>query len=225
MAQAAELRPPTFAVDDTAGIRDHIREQGYVRLPQSPPSQSTLGPHPTLGPAPPTTARRAALWQAVVRDAATSSELEEARALLWRHLGETHGWRQDDPKTWTDAAYEAPAVARGEGGHGHGLGGNPRSGLLGSTVHSDCFWYCRTLPGVLTAFAAACKRSRSLCAFFVKKQRGSLNATLLLLHRRHGRPRDRIRSDGDKPAADRRPAQPQQHGHGAGRGCGPPLGR
>ena len=106
----------------------------------------------------------------MVRDAATPSELDDARALLWRHLGETHGWRHDDPKSWTDAAYEAPAAG------GHGLGGNPRSGLLGSTVHSDCFWYCRTLPGVLTAFAAACKRSRSLCAFFDEAERGSLKA-------------------------------------------------
>eukprot|EP01045_Picozoa_sp_COSAG04_P000290 COSAG04_NODE_6_length_47123_cov_87.347482_13_plen_178_part_00 len=160
MAQAAELRPVTFAVADTAGIRGHIREQGYVRLDPLP-ARAVSSRTPT-----PRSPRRR--WQAVVRDAATPSELEEARALLWRHLGETHGWRPDEPKSWTDAAYEAPAAARGEGG-GHGLGGNPRSGLLGSTVHSDCFWYCRTLPGVLTAFAAACKCP--LCAFCEAEKR------------------------------------------------------
>eukprot|EP01052_Picozoa_sp_SAG31_P000064 SAG31_NODE_2_length_46263_cov_45.908043_34_plen_203_part_00 len=86
---------------------------------------------------------------AVVSNAATPPELRQARSLLWEHLEQQHGWLRGQPKTWTDAAYEEPRQG------GHGLGGNPVSGLLASTVHSDCFWHCRTLPGVLSAFAAA----------------------------------------------------------------------
>ena len=85
-------------------------------------------------------ARRPLPQYALVRHAATSAELERARALLWDHLGEAHGWKQGQPLTWTDES--AP-------------GYNGRSGIMGSTRHSDCFWHVRTLPGVLDSFAAA----------------------------------------------------------------------
>ena len=68
---------------------------------------------------------------AVVTDAATPAELQTARVLLWQHLSEQHGWDVKNPKTWTDDAY----AWNWETG-GHGLSGNPRSGLLASTVRS-----------------------------------------------------------------------------------------
>eukprot|EP01052_Picozoa_sp_SAG31_P046873 SAG31_NODE_9140_length_1328_cov_1.030919_2_plen_189_part_00 len=77
---------------------------------------------------------------AVVANAATAAELEHARELLWTDLEKKFGWQRSKPETWTDEAYD--------------VGGDPRSGLI-NMVHSDTFWYCRTLPGVLAGFAAA----------------------------------------------------------------------
>jgi hypothetical protein len=104
---------------------------------------------------------------AVVASAATQAELEQARALLWQHLEAQHSWQRDQPRTWTDEAFEQPDIGppRGSSSRRHGLGGNPRSGLLGSTVHSDCFWYCRTLPGVLRAFEIAYRTDDLVTAF------------------------------------------------------------
>ena len=67
------------------------------------------------------------------------SELQRARALLWQHLDAAHGWKECRPETWTDDAY----------GGNRGL-----AGIMTSTRHSDCFWFVRTLPGVLDSFAA-----------------------------------------------------------------------
>ena len=90
-----------------------------------------------------------------MKDAATPAELVRARELLWAHLEAQHGWKQGRPTTWTDDAYAFVPGTRGQPTSSHGLGGNPKAGLLSSTIHSDCFWYCRTLPGVLSAFATA----------------------------------------------------------------------
>ena len=76
---------------------------------------------------------------ALVRNCATESELQRARALLWQHLDAAHGWKEGRPETWTDDAY----------GGNRGL-----AGIMTSTRHSDCFWFVRTLPGVLDSFAA-----------------------------------------------------------------------
>jgi hypothetical protein len=79
------------------------------------------------------------LQYAVVKNAATPEELTVARSMLWEELGDKYGWIEDKPETWTDDAYE--------------VGGDPRSGLI-NMVHSDTFWYCRSLPGVLSGFAS-----------------------------------------------------------------------
>ena len=95
---------------------------------------------------------------AVVKAAATATELDRARSLLWQHLegrddgsagallgsvgvgpnrrpqGRPTGWLRSDPTTWR-------------------VGHN--DGLLTSSTHSDCLWYVRTRPGVVGGFAAA----------------------------------------------------------------------
>ena len=88
------------------------------------------------------------LGYALVRNAATPSELQHARELLLQHLDEVHSWKQGQPLTWTDDAY-GPTPSGG--GFPHGA----TAGIMTSTCHSDCFWYVRTLPGVLDSFAAA----------------------------------------------------------------------
>lgn len=83
--------------------------------------------------------RCARVQYAVVKDAATPDELKVARSKLWNELGEKYGWEEDKPETWTDEAYA--------------VSGDPRSGLI-DMGHSDTFWYCRTLPGVISGFAS-----------------------------------------------------------------------
>ena len=47
---------------------------------------------------------------ALVRNCATESELQRARALLWQHLDAAHGWKEGRPETWTDDAYVSAAA-------------------------------------------------------------------------------------------------------------------
>ena len=83
-----------------------------------------------------------------IKDVAGEAELDHARGLLWSHLGE-HGWVEGQPRTYTDAAYQAKSLTP------NNAGGNVSAGTMGSTAHSDCLWYVRSLPGVLRAYDAA----------------------------------------------------------------------
>ena len=107
---------------------------------------------------------------AVVKQAVQPAELEEARRLLWKWLGETHytgdghpthGWDRNDPTTWSDVSF----------GEGQALGGEQqrnnasRYGMMGAACHSEPFWYIRTLSGVIDGFAAAYGTHELVTAF------------------------------------------------------------
>ena len=154
-----------------------------------------------------------------MKDAATPAELVRARELLWAHLEAQHGWKQGRPTTWTDEAY---AFVPGTPGQptSHGLGGNPKAGLLSSTIHSDCFWYCRTLPGVLSAFATA-YGTDDLVTAYVSERAPAPPAHLSL---DDGAVNDEhsdvavfsVGQHGGQPTSRLRAAQPAGHAYGAG---------
>ena len=88
-----------------------------------------------------------------IRQVVLPEQLAHARDLLWQHLEgkaavqyEGLRWDRSEPTTWHDF-------------------GSYRDGLMVSTAHSDCAWYIRTLPRVLTAFAAAYGDSELVPAF------------------------------------------------------------
>ena len=93
-----------------------------------------------------------------IKDVAGQTELEHARSLLWSHLGE-HGWIEGQPRSYTDAAYQAKSLTP------NNAGGNVSAGTMGSTAHSDCLWYVRSLPGVLRAYEAAYGTSDLVASF------------------------------------------------------------
>ena len=101
-----ELAPVRHDVADTAAIRAHLAEHGYV----------------------------------AIKDVASAGELEHARSLLWSHLGE-HGWVEGQPQTYSDKAWEEKSLTP------NNAGGNASAGTMGSTCHSECMWYVRSLPG------------------------------------------------------------------------------
>lgn len=84
-----------------------------------------------------------------VKQAATESQLQHARRLLWQHLG-LHGWVEGQPLTYTDKAYEEGSLTA------NNAGGNTSAGTMGSTAHSEALWYVRSLPGVIDAYATVC---------------------------------------------------------------------
>ena len=93
-----------------------------------------------------------------IKDVAGEAELDHARGLLWSHLGQ-HGWIEGQPRTYTDAAYQAKSLTP------NNAGGNVSAGTMGSTAHSDCLWFVRSLPGVLRAYEAAYGTSDLVASF------------------------------------------------------------
>ena len=144
-------------VDHSVGSRHpavqaHGRDIVFQRVPEVTPPRFDVTDVDGIGD------HLAAEGFAVVKAAATATELDLARSLLWQHLegrddgsagallgsvgvgpnrrpqGRPTGWLRSDPTTWR-------------------VGHN--DGLLTSSTHSDCLWYVRTRPGVVSGFAAA----------------------------------------------------------------------
>lgn len=84
-----------------------------------------------------------------VKQVASQDQLEHARRLLWQHL-RSHGWIENEPRTYTDDAWQERSLTA------NNAGGNPSAGTMGSTAHSEALWYVRSLPGVMNAYATVC---------------------------------------------------------------------
>lgn len=90
---------------------------------------------------------------AVVREVATSSEVEHAQELLWSFVEGNTTMRRGEPASWTDAAFERI-------GHvGKGICAGCYAG------HSTLCWYVRCLPLVKSAFELIWSSDQLLVSF------------------------------------------------------------